>query len=365
VSLPKLAADVIAPHPASEPPTPLRVSTSTESLLAHIKLPPRPSEIQANYDIEALELEFQRVNTAYDDEYGLSPGPSPVSSAGDYLGARGHEDGNANRHPPNSHARAAADVLRRQHANLERRLQPFWSSALPARTVRLHVFASPHLPTSSSSSEAQQPNNSAHSPVYSQDVVTAADGSFQALFRMKWDDLCQHPDALHITFGDKLEEHELLLTAELLPPTISASSSVVSIQPQSHFIYPRHDQIPRSSPNVSTLQVSLTHSPIRVISDIDDTIKLSNILLGARAVFHSVFVKDLHENIIPGMGEWYTEMWSRGVRFHYVVSYILQISYVYRLTIEPSQMAPFRSFPSSMNSSRSLSSLQVCLVLPH
>jgi phosphatidate phosphatase APP1 len=67
-------------------------------------------------------------------------------------------------------------------------------------------------------------------------------------------------------------------------------------------------------------RVPLTYSPIRVISDIDDTVKLSGVHCGARAVFHNVFVKDLEENLIPGMGEWYSEMWRRGVRFHYVVS---------------------------------------------
>jgi phosphatidate phosphatase APP1 len=56
-----------------------------------------------------------------------------------------------------------------------------------------------------------------------------------------------------------------------------------------------------------------------VISDIDDTIKYSNILSGARSVFFNVFVKELHEILIPGMPEWYNQMWQRGVRFHYVV----------------------------------------------
>jgi len=69
-----------------------------------------------------------------------------------------------------------------------------------------------------------------------------------------------------------------------------------------------------------TMLIPITHSPIRVISDIDDTVKLSNILGGARGIFQNVFVKDLQENIIPGMGEFYTKLWEKGVRFHYVVS---------------------------------------------
>ena len=52
-------------------------------------------------------------------------------------------------------------------------------------------------------------------------------------------------------------------------------------------------------------------------------------LCGARAAFYNVFVKDLAENVIPGMGNWYMDMWKRGVRFHYVVS--LHSEWVYQL----------------------------------
>nr|GAT58571.1 predicted protein [Mycena chlorophos] len=71
-------------------------------------------------------------------------------------------------------------------------------------------------------------------------------------------------------------------------------------------------------PETKTLHIALTHCPIRVISDVDDTVKVAGVLAGARAVFRNVFVKDLLDIVIPGMGEWYTGMWRRGVRFHYV-----------------------------------------------
>ncbi|KAJ3966777.1 hypothetical protein EV361DRAFT_808443, partial [Lentinula raphanica] len=70
----------------------------------------------------------------------------------------------------------------------------------------------------------------------------------------------------------------------------------------------------------TNLCIPLTHSPVRVISDIDDTIKYSNVTGGARAVFHNVFVRELKDIVIPGMGEWYEEMWKKGVRFHYVAN---------------------------------------------
>jgi len=105
----------------------------------------------------------------------------------------------------------------------------------------------------------------------------------------------------------------LLIVAQLLPP-------LDTNQPPRSNSYSSLVQTPTALPLTSLIRIPITHSPIRVISDIDDTVKFSGILSGARAVFHNVFVKDLRENVIPGMGEWYAEMWSRGVRFHYVVS---------------------------------------------
>lgn len=263
-------------------------------------------------------------------------------------------------HPPNPRSRPHTpqileagpmpiEVLRRLHANLEQRLQPFWSSVLPNRTVRLHLFASPHEShnrdetvtpaTFSMSPEEDLPIDSENGPLASQDVVTAADGSFQVKFKVKWEDLCRHPRALHIAFGEPIEEHELLIVAQLRPPSgppnsgsssrsghlsTSASGSTPQDQHKNQTQDPaEHSQKPslsKPAPLASLTRIPITHSPIRVISDIDDTVKLSGVLAGARAVFHNVFVKDLADNVIPGMGEWYMSMWSRGVRFHYVVS---------------------------------------------
>jgi hypothetical protein len=223
---------------------------------------------------------------------------------------------------PISQTPAAADVLRRQHTNLEQRLQPFWAQVLPERTVRLQLFASPRIssstPTHTQSSEEQYPQD----PLCSQDVVTAADGSFKFFFRVTSTVLSQHPGARHITLGDQSKEHELHLCALLLPPPASTSSSPTfsPVNAQSLSIY-SPKQSPSSSPVPSTIEIPLSHSLVRVISDIDDTIKSSEIFLGVRMAFRNLFTKDLQENVIPGMSEWYNKMWTRGVRFHYVVGY--------------------------------------------
>ncbi|PBK65951.1 hypothetical protein ARMSODRAFT_960865 [Armillaria solidipes] len=260
-------------------------STSTEELLGTVKLPPRPQEITEEFEVEALERQFQRLNHSQ-SSVDMSRPPSRSSSY--------------DAQPPtdrDSITKLSGD-LRKFHANLEARLQPFWSSVLPGRLVNICLFPKPLNAVDDPTSNG---------PIASQDVSTAADGSFQIRFTIRWEDMCQHPGALHIAFGESNVEHELIATARLLPlpspPGISPAMDLV---------------VPKAVSPILTARIPLTYSPIRVISDIDDTIKYSDVPGGARSVFRNVFVKDLDDLIIPGMGQWYTKMWNKGVRFHYV-----------------------------------------------
>ncbi|KAI0148387.1 hypothetical protein GGR57DRAFT_475300 [Xylariaceae sp. FL1272] len=56
---------------------------------------------------------------------------------------------------------------------------------------------------------------------------------------------------------------------------------------------------------------------ISLISDIDDTIKRSNIALGAKEIFRNTFVRELKDLTVNGVQEWYNELSSLGVRVHY------------------------------------------------
>ncbi|TFK39506.1 hypothetical protein BDQ12DRAFT_712190 [Crucibulum laeve] len=343
-SLPKLAADA-----ADSVVYPNRLTPSTEELLAQVHLPPRPTEITEDFEIEALERQLLRAKIANEEE-AESPTSSPPSST--YAAPTTK--------PPLLEANSTpAEVLRRLHANLESRLQPFWSSVLSARTVRLYLFASPHQnpPLSSSSAmdlldemhaEEKIHGEQSHSALAWQDVTTAVDGSFQARFRVNWDQLCHHPRALHIAFGESVEEHDLVVVAELLPPPLSPKSAQAQAHPYAPNTprngSPSDDAAPlthsRPIPVPMAIRIPITHSPIRVISDIDDTVKQSNILSGARAVFHNVFVKELKDNVIPGMGEWYTGMWTRGVRFHYVSNGPFELLPILNEFFQISQLPP-------------------------
>ncbi|RXW14056.1 hypothetical protein EST38_g11802 [Candolleomyces aberdarensis] len=280
-------------------PEPVPLSRSTEDLLNQIHLPPRPDEIKDGYDTEALDREFRRARLDSDTDTSTSDLVSALKNAEDRAGSMVQ---------PSSDFVPDSELVQRWHANLEARLQPFWSSVIANRPVRLHLFASAHQDPSLPSTDDQ------HKPLSSVEVTTESDGAFQAKFVVKWDDLCHHPRALHIAFGEAVEEHTLVVVAELLKPQPVETSGYAQYQSSRRM---QQAQAPDLS-TTSRVQIPITHCPIRVISDIDDTVKDSGILNGARAVFHNVFVKDLGDCVVPGMGEWYTNMWKQGIRFHYV-----------------------------------------------
>lgn len=364
-SLPKITADAIEPEPL------IRLSPSTEALLRQKNLPPRPDEITEDYVLDTLERQLERVKTESPEPCSSTSTNSRSSSNPGFFTPDNPSKLSSQDVPeitlPNREAGPSipAETLRKLHDNLEQRLQPFWSTVLASRTVRIHLFGSPHHYTSPTEAEDEKEaineESSSYGPVGAQDVVTGVDGSFQAHFVIKWEDLCQNPSALHIAFGDKLEEHDLLVAAQIqpLPPSSNIDSRNRNGPPTTTAVQGTQDA--PVSP-IKTLRIPISHSPIRVISDIDDTVKLSNILHGARVVFHNVFVKDLKENIIPGMGEWYTSLWNKGVRFHYVVRFSLTYPLSISDLLDHSRMDRSSSFLLSTSSSKFRICLQVRLV---
>ncbi|KAH6916366.1 hypothetical protein BKA70DRAFT_1093056 [Coprinopsis sp. MPI-PUGE-AT-0042] len=323
-SLPKLVAEAAAPSPPNAAP---RISRSTEDLLAEtgpIHLPPRPDEMDAAYE------------TAYrQDENQASELSQPAAKSKATRLAETEDtqpELNFQEQPPGeSLVNMSTDNIHRMHSNFEERLKPFWSSVVPGRTVRIHIFASPHTEDGSHPNLDDLDDESYwqyNKPLATTEVMTGTDGSFQAGFTIGWDQLCHHPRALHIAFGQTAKEHDVIVVAELLkhPQASPSQSGSVPYTPYTSSRRPRPTSSHSSSSSSSAKQPStrsqihipISYSPIRVVSDIDDTVKNSGVLNGARAVFFNVFAKELEECIIPGMGEWYSDMFKKGVRFHYV-----------------------------------------------
>ncbi|KAL2136593.1 hypothetical protein VTI74DRAFT_2898 [Chaetomium olivicolor] len=71
--------------------------------------------------------------------------------------------------------------------------------------------------------------------------------------------------------------------------------------------------------NISTTKPVEIIDPrgVSLISDVDDTVKRSNIWMGAREIFRNTFVRDLADLTIDGVKEWYHRMHELGVKLHY------------------------------------------------
>jgi hypothetical protein len=258
-----------------------------------MKLPPRPEEITP--ELEELALRHSQHATLIGTASTSTPSrpSSPSSTSLDLPSARTLKT-------PSNGANGL-DIMR-WHSNLENRLRPFWSGVLANRTLRFSVRHQFDL-----TEAGPKPSSQSEKPLAEEITTTDANGSFKIRILIPWN--THYPRDARIPSANTDQEYAWFVTAELMPLPPSRPPSPT-------------ESYPTSTPTATTRErVTLAHSPVRVISDIDDTVKLSGVTRGARAVFHNVFVKDLHENVIPGMGEWYSEMWRRGVRFHYVVSF--------------------------------------------
>ncbi|KAG6334571.1 hypothetical protein ID866_4526 [Astraeus odoratus] len=263
-------AKTFAALPKVQASPPGQQLADVDEALHGLRLPPRPDEIPDDYVVQDLDRQLHDV---MEEEADIAF--SDVAQ----LYAR----------QPTTEASVSAQ-LHRLHENLESRLRPFWTSALSSRIVHVSIFAH-----STSCHDTSEMNSSPLQPLVTGQLNTGSDGFFSGTFSIAWQDICQHPAASRIALDKACLEHELLVRA--------------------HVVEPEHScPVPRTA----EAWIPITQSTVRVISDIDDTVKMSKILDGARAVFHNVFVKDLEETVIPGMSEWYRTLWEQGVGFHYV-----------------------------------------------
>jgi hypothetical protein len=143
-------------------------------------------------------------------------------------------------------------------------------------------------------------------PIQIRELYTDFEGTFSSRITLDWETLYTHPDAVSIAFGEHSSEPSIVVQAELLPAPTEYAMDGSPMGPAPIKKIATHIKIP------------ITQAKTRLISDIDDTIKVAGILAGARTVFRNVFTKNLEELAIKGMDDWYRSLYTRGVRFHYV-----------------------------------------------
>lgn len=111
---------------------------------------------------------------------------------------------------------------------------------------------------------------------------------------------------MSIAFGEHSNEPNLVVHAELLPAPTDFAMEQSATEPAPIKAIATHITTP------------ITQAKIRLLSDIDDTIKAADIVTGAKNAFRNVFTKDHEELVIKGMSDWYRSLYDRGIRFHYV-----------------------------------------------
>lgn len=309
------------------------ISRSTEDLLKMTPLPPRPDEmtpdqeaaVLKSHDLISEPLEPPRPN--FLSETDVLP-PADLSrreqekrrsTGGSFYSHRNSSStsvssaSSATSQSGQSFAGLEPSEVIRLHHNFHNRLQPFWSRMVSNGSVRISIYT---INIQTGAVERHL------APIAVAEVpITSDTGYFGKLFSIPFETICEHPGGVHIAFGDQSLEHRLTAIAEYIAPAPLPSRpgfapQAPSSDPHAPLVQSQLHNIP---PATSQIEFSLSDARVRLISDIDDTIKVSSILHGVRAVFRNVFVRHLDELACPGMPEWYNSLSVQGVKFHYVV----------------------------------------------
>ncbi|PHH66157.1 hypothetical protein CDD81_220 [Ophiocordyceps australis] len=104
-----------------------------------------------------------------------------------------------------------------------------------------------------------------------------------------------------------------------------SQSRIVETNDAGHFVMqtalefvPTHIRVLANEQLSASQQVSMVEpGGVSLISDVDDTVKHSNISAGAREIFRNTFVRELDDLTVEGVREWYGLLQNLGVGFHY------------------------------------------------
>ncbi|KAK4055848.1 hypothetical protein OIO90_003103 [Microbotryomycetes sp. JL221] len=205
--------------------------------------------------------------------------------------------------------------LPRLHETLQTRLLPFWGFKLVSRKVRLSVY--PVLADGIPRTR----------PLVTKVVSTGNGGGFRARLEIGSAELRQLLNETGQGIDLLLDRLRVRVVAELLEQEGLLDELVSS-----------REGAKVAAEDESDLQVA-QDGGVRIISDIDDTIKWTQVLHGTKTIFRNVFVRDVRETIVPGMPSWYEQMRQAGAHFHYVSNSPWELWPVIRQFIE-------LSFPS-------------------
>lgn len=159
----------------------------------------------------------------------------------------------------------SAEAIEAAHANINARLHPFWSSALPGRSIRMEI-------------DPAGDQDSHHDALSVFNFATDIEGHFNKRLVITWEQLCTHPPSVAKAFaGSKSDvDWTLCVRASLLPEVGAADTTPV----QSSIDERRAVEVIEQ-----TVFTPVTRNGgLRVVCDLDDTVKRTDILSGLRTV---------------------------------------------------------------------------------
>lgn len=221
------------------------------------------------------------------------------------------------------------EEIRTLQRNLDERLRAFWTTRMEGREARVEitpVFAGEEntpgqaarsglLATTSLWSDST--GQISHDLVIPWHVLSAFCKSHQPVAQGR------HPNQI-----TALDVRALLMPRKT-PAQRAYDWAAGAIENADGLQAPAHDAAAEAPPIQTGWQrVTISEDAarkVRVISDVDDTVKVSGVIEGVRRMFHNVFVRDYTECAVPGVADWYGAMSAAGAGVHYVSNAPLEL----------------------------------------
>lgn len=188
------------------------------------------------------------------------------------------------------------------HQNLTSRLQAYWVYRSPHKDVFVEVS-----PMINGNVACDQDGN--RLIMASTRLTTDSTGQFEHRLVVPWHMLsafCRHYANLLQATPDEIEAVDV--RASLVTPKSENLDGTGAESPWRRC--PIHEDHARR---------------VRIISDIDDTIKHTGVVQGAKQILRNVFVLPYHEAEVKGISSWYHAMTDLGAGLHYVTNAPLEL----------------------------------------
>ncbi|KAG0152419.1 hypothetical protein CROQUDRAFT_667291 [Cronartium quercuum f. sp. fusiforme G11] len=228
--------------------------------------------------------------------------------------------------PPSRSSRSSSDSvsstlpvpttadLTRLHTNLRERLRAFFSVKAEGRQIRVKVLgccqpgpARLFGPTKVGG-EDELLNHGR--PLLTQVITTRPGGVWAERLVLPWQ-----------IIESQLRVHE----RERGMPV--GGRGVVRLRVEAELL-PENGLEPEREPSSFVMELDVIPSlaeAVHLISDIDDTIKQTNVLGGLKQMFRNVFLSEFSEVKVPGMSAWYQAMSELGCWIHYISNSPLEL----------------------------------------